>query len=67
MNNMTFSLEPHQIVKINKWIDKQGVRPVGAIGGRFTYSFSPTSIGTVVKVSDCITGKELDVTDYQDW
>ena len=34
----------------------------GAIGGGVSYSFTPTSIGTIVKVQ--CHGKELDVTDY---
>jgi len=37
----------------------------GAIGGDITYSFTPTSIGTVVKVESC--GHELDLTDYESW
>lgn len=39
----------------------------GAIGGRFTYSFTPTGLGSVVKVRDNITGEELDVSDYETW
>jgi len=38
----------------------------GAIGGALTYIFGPTSIGVVVKVK-CACGKELDVTDYENW
>lgn len=37
----------------------------GAIGGGITYSFSPTSIGMVTKVS--AFGQELDLTDYGSW
>jgi hypothetical protein len=39
----------------------------GAIGGRFTYSFTPTSLGVVVKVRDAITGLEEDLTNYDHW
>lgn len=38
----------------------------GAIGGVLTYSFTPTSIGTVHKVR-CTCGAEMDVTDYEAW
>lgn len=38
----------------------------GAIGGAVTYSFTPTGLGTVVKVAHSETGEELDLTDY-DW
>jgi hypothetical protein len=34
-------------------------------GGRFTVQFTPTSIGTVVVVSD--GDVELDLSDYSDW
>lgn len=39
----------------------------GAIGGSVTYSFTPTSIGTVIKVNHELTGNVLDVTDYDMW
>jgi hypothetical protein len=37
----------------------------GAIGGDLTYSFTPTSIGTVLVVESC--GHELNLTDYESW
>ena len=37
-----------------------------AIGGALTYEFTPTSLGTVVKIK-CHCGKELDVSDYENW
>jgi hypothetical protein len=39
----------------------------GALGGRFTFSFSHTSLGTVVKVRDDLTKTELDLSDYENW
>lgn len=40
----------------------------GAIGGQFTYSFTPNSLGTIVQVH-CYCGKEpaRNVTDFDDW
>jgi len=32
-----------------------------------TYSFTPTNLGVVFKVHDSVTGKELDLTDYDSW
>lgn len=37
----------------------------GAIGGRFTYSFTPTSLGQVTKIK-CACGEVKDVSEY-DW
>jgi hypothetical protein len=46
------------------WWD-QGLPYGGAIGGDTTYSFTPTSLGVVVK-AHC-WGHELDLTDYKSW
>lgn len=37
-----------------------------AIGGRETFSFTPTSVGVVVKIS-CACGEEKDLSDYDSW
>jgi len=37
----------------------------GAIGGDLSFTFTPTSIGTVFKVESC--GHTLDLTDYENW
>ena len=39
----------------------------GAIDGAYTYSFTPTSLACVVKVRNCVTGDEIDLTDYGAW
>jgi len=39
----------------------------GTIGGGYTFTFTPTGLGTVVKVKNCVTGEELDLTDYDSW
>ena len=50
--------------------DGETVQPYfGAIGGAVTYSFTPTSLGTVVKATveygpDIYT---LDLTNYEEW
>lgn len=66
---MEFILDIKQIIQVEK-IKKehrcQYDKNVGAIGGRFTYSFTPTAIGTIEKLI-CACGKEFDLTDYTDW
>jgi len=37
-----------------------------AIGGRFTYSFTPTSLGEIAAIR-CACGKKKTLTDFSDW
>jgi hypothetical protein len=62
-----FGLDKEQLKKVNDWVAGHAKRYGGAIGGRYTYTFTPTSLGTVSKVIDNITKEELDVTDYEGW
>jgi hypothetical protein len=62
-----FNLDEEQLKKLEKWKSKHAKVYEGAIGGRYTYSFSPTSLGVVVKVTDDITKEEIDLTDYLSW
>ena len=36
------------------------------IGGRITFSFTPTGLGTVITV-ECACGEKVNVTDIEDW
>ena len=66
---MQFVLSDKELEKIHKWSKKQdkkaGTDYYGAIGGQLTYSFTPNSLGCVVKVIHDITKEELDLTDYE--
>lgn len=39
----------------------------GAIGGNLTFSFTPTSLGVVVTVTDSLTKETIDLTIYEHW
>lgn len=45
---------------------KHVMKSVAAISGRWSYIFTPNSIGTAITVR-CICGEEKDVTNYDDW
>ncbi len=62
-----FHLSDVELKKINKFIKKHKKEEIGAIGGQFTYCFTPTSIGVAVVIKDSISGEELNVTDYDSW
>jgi hypothetical protein len=53
-----FALDKVQKEKLKKWSEKIESADEGAIGGRFTYSFTPTNLGVVINVIDNITKKE---------
>lgn len=54
-----------EISKLIEWMSKFK-SSTAAIGGEFTYCFTPTGLGTIVKVKH-YQGEELDLTDYESW
>lgn len=57
-----FELTEGQVQKFNQWRATKPEIYVGAIGGAYTFEFTPTGIGMVVTVK-CADGTELDLTD----
>ncbi len=68
---MTFTISGKELSKLVAWKKKQDAKTrrayKGAIGGEYTFSFSPTGIGTAVRVENSITKEVIDVTDYDSW
>ena len=66
----TFVVSDDEADRSRKWKqDHNKVCPqkeVGAIGGKFTWSFTPTGIGCIL-VLTCACGEKLDLTDYESW
>lgn len=62
-----FQLTKKQTKMFEDWISSRPEKPIGAIGGRYVFSFCSTTIGVVVKVRDDGTGEELDLSCYEDW
>lgn len=72
-----FSVPADQRDKLDKWIAENnagvarqqgGDSPYyGGSGGSLTYSFTPTSLGLIVKVTNNMTGQTIDLTDYESW
>jgi len=67
-----FGFTPDEVERIHTWQRSHqnekhpNPRKMGAIGGSYTFSFTPTTLGCVSKVK-CHCGDELDLTDYEDW
>ena len=65
-----FIVEGKELKQANQWIEKQKKEhgsKTGALGDRFSYTFSPTGLVTIIIVKDHFTGEEEDVTDYDIW
>ena len=64
---MTFDLTPEQLARYVKWredLAARGPAPyVGAVGGAYTFKFTPTGIGVLLRVVR-VDGEEIDLTDY---
>jgi len=68
-----YELNDNEKAKLAFWLTKHNeeckfANPYkqGAIGGRLTYCFTPTSIGVTVGVQ-CACGAEEHLTDYDSW
>ena len=65
----SFGFTERQYIKFKEWnnIHKCELKNYsGAIGGRLTYSFTPTGLGLVTKVK-CACGEFIDLTGYESW
>ena len=54
-----FPISEKEEEKIHEWMDSLPEAASGAIGGRFSYSFTPPGIGVVGTVTDLITGQKF--------
>lgn len=57
-----FPITPEQNAKIKEWMKKYEELKFGAIGGAFTYCFTPTGIGVFAKVK----GPDGDELEFQE-
>lgn len=66
-----FSLNEKQQKELVEWLNAQKEKEkdtyIGAIGGMFTYSFTPTTLGTIIKVTNNVSGSMVDLSDYDSW
>ena len=66
VDKLTFTLSGLELERYLKWEKTLPPEPPTAIGGGMTYSFTPTSVGTVV-VIESWDGQKINVTDFDNW
>lgn len=74
-NTMHFQLSPAQTMRFIAWRDNAEIHrrclrtddPKSEIGGAITFSFTPTALGAIVKVSCCVCHNGIDLSDYDLW
>lgn len=62
-----FWLSDEQEQLVREWVATLSPEPASAIAGRLKYEFTPTSIGLVAIVTDTVTNRFVDVSDYYEW
>lgn len=70
-------LNEDQAQKLAAWMQEQDTKVAarqnrpdayyGASGGAYTYKFTPTTLGLVIKVENGLTKEEIDLTEYDGW
>jgi hypothetical protein len=63
----SFEVPKDRIEILEKWMDQHKCKCKGSattIGGRFTYVFTPTSIGVFITVK-CVCGKHISLDEQE--
>jgi hypothetical protein len=65
----TFTIDKEDWKKINRWKREQEAKDNSNFvsGERWTYSFTPGGLGTILTVRDNILNEEKDFTDFENW
>lgn len=64
-----FELDESEIKKFQSWKKKQKEKDphIATAGERWTFMFTPTGLGTMIKVKDELLGDEIDLTDWDNF
>ena len=70
---MNFKITEKDCEKLDIWRDEQDSKVreknsnYGAMGGGYTFMFTPTNLGMIIKVKNVLTGDTVDLTDWDDF
>ena len=60
-----FSLNEKEEKKLKKW--QNAIKEIYGEYGSYSFTFTPTGIGTGISVYSKLVDKELDITDLDSW
>ena len=68
-NKYQFGLNDDEAKRLDEWAEEQKAKSdiQTAIGGRFTFKFTPTGIGVFISVEDEELKETLELTIDNDW
>ena len=68
---MKFELTKDELKLAEEWVESKPEKAEGAIGGRYSFMFTPTGLGTIAKIVDNAPDtpdeRELVLTDFSKW
>ena len=64
---MTFTIPANLVKKFDKWRDSLPKKDLKTIGGRYTFEFTPTGVGTEIWVVDQGTNTAIHLTEDVEW
>jgi len=64
---MKFEIDEDGLRQIKEWKKTLPPGRYGCIGGRISYTFTPTGLGVITVVKDGMSGKEINITDFENW
>jgi hypothetical protein len=67
MRNSGFFVTPNDQKKIDRFVEECGETYAGAIGGGYTFEFTPTGLGVIFVVKNTIKNKKINLTDFDSW
>lgn len=62
---MKFELDEYQEIKLKAWQDK--IKKKYGQYGQYDFIFTPSGVGTSIKVVSHLSKKEIDLTDIDKW
>lgn len=61
---LKFEISDDAKKQLDEWLQKRPNKHPGALGGRYTYSLTPTNIGIIVTLKDELMKESVTIEDF---